>query len=373
MGGAVPLGYDVVGRQLVVNAAEAEQVRKLFQLYAKLKAVDDLVAKAAELGIRSKLRSVGGKQEGGIPLSRGSLYRILANPVYVGEIPHKEIRHKGQHDGIVEPALFNAVQEILESNRRKKRGAVSAAVPAPLAGLVWSEEGQRLTSTHTSGRRRYRYYAHSKLRIPAGELEQLVIDALRDRFSSLGKLATLLPRLDLLSAELGNKAATLAQQLFKPTPQQLRQAMLDLVQRVTVGSASTIIDIKLAPLGLGGQAELIVPAALGRSRAKLSLVVPGQFKAEPDAALIGIVAQARSWVDALTSGAAPTLVALAEAHAVTPAYIRRYLGAGFLAPDLVCRIVEGRQPRALTAAKLADLLPLPSSWSEQRSIFAKLN
>jgi site-specific DNA recombinase len=83
MGGNVPLGYDAQERLLVLNKAEAEQVRQLFGLYVKHKAVDAVVAKADHLSIRSKLReSAGGRCSGGAVLTRGSIYRILANPIY---------------------------------------------------------------------------------------------------------------------------------------------------------------------------------------------------------------------------------------------------------------------------------------------------
>jgi hypothetical protein len=35
MGGYVPLGYDVVDRKLIVNEAEAAQVRTMFELFAR--------------------------------------------------------------------------------------------------------------------------------------------------------------------------------------------------------------------------------------------------------------------------------------------------------------------------------------------------
>jgi site-specific DNA recombinase len=176
MGGAVPLGYDVVDRQLVVNEPEAEQVRDLFSRYLALKAVDDLVTDSDERQIRSKVRVTrSGSARGGTRLGRSSLYSILANPIYVGEIGHKGNRYPGQHQRIVPPALFDAVQTLLETNRRKHRGSRTGAVTPMLSGLVEDADGQRLTATHTlKGKRRYRYYAGPKLRMPAGELEALV-------------------------------------------------------------------------------------------------------------------------------------------------------------------------------------------------------
>ena len=284
------------------------------------------------------------------------------------------MRHAGQHTGIVDKGLYEAVQALLEGNRRKQKGSLTAAVPAPLAGFVWTNQGARLTSTHTSGAKRYRYYASAKLRIPAVELEQLIITAISEHLSSPVKLALLLPHLKLLTTEIQDKAATLAEQLAATvTPHTRRQQMLELVDRVVVGTEEITIDVKLAAVGGDGLGELCVPATLGRAKARLSLVVPGQEKPKPDQALIGIIAQARAWVEQLTSGKCETVASVAAAEGLTSAYVRRFVGAGVLAPDLVQKIVEGRHPPALTVARLADILPLPHEWAEQRALVAALS
>ena len=374
MGGAVPLGYDVKDRQLLVNEPEAEQVRQLFKLYQQHNAVDLVVKKAAALGIRSKIRSTAKGNSGGTTLGRGSLYRLLANAIYVGDIPHKGVRHTGQHTGIVDKGLYEAVQALLEGNRRKQKGALTAAVPAPLAGLVWADNGERLISTHTSGAKRYRYYASTKIRVPAVELENVIITAISEHLSSPVKLALLLPHLKLLTTDIQDKAAALTKQITaNTTPHARRQQMLDLVDRVVLGAEGITINVKLAAIGGEGIAELCVPATLGRTKARLSLVVPGQEKPKPDQALIGIIAQARAWVEQLTSGKCETLASVAAAEGLTSAYVRRFVGAGVLAPDLVQKIVEGRHPPALTVARLADILPLPHEWAEQRALVAALS
>ena len=373
MGGGVPLGYDVKDRQLLVNEPEAEQVRQIFALYRRHKTVDVLAGKLAALDIRSKVRATDSGTGGGTVLGRGSLYRILANPIYIGQIAHKGMRYQGQQEAIVPTELFEAVQGILEANRRKKRGSISAAVPAPLAGLVWSQQGERLTSTHTSGAKRYRYYAGQGLRIPAPALEGLAVDALDAHLTSPAKLAGILPQLDLLTASVLKRAARRAAQLTAAAPNILRQLLIELIERVTIGPTLITLDLRLGAIGLEGTAEIVIPATLGRTRARLSLVVPGAKTAAPDAALIGIVAQARYWLEELTSGRRATITALAAAEGLTLPYIRRFIEVAFLAPDLVVRIVEGRQPRSLTVAKLAELLPLPIDWDQQRALVAALD
>ena len=50
-------------------------------------------------GVRSKIRLYeDGKRAGGHAFSRGALYALLSNPVYIGEIRHKTLRHPGLHE-----------------------------------------------------------------------------------------------------------------------------------------------------------------------------------------------------------------------------------------------------------------------------------
>ena len=373
MGGSVPLGYDVKDRSLVVNEAEAVQVRLLFNLYLKSKAVDDVVGQAAKAGITSKQRvTQAGKSSGGGKLGRGSLYRILANPIYVGEIGHKGKRHVGLHTGIVGTDEFAAVQKILASNRRRRKEGVATASPALLAGLVVDDNGAKLTSTHTMRRgKRYRYYAGNGLRLPAPDLEAIVLGAVTSRLAKPETIANLLPDLKLYRAEMAASGAQLATALASSDALTRRRTILRLVTRVTVASASVTLLIDLASLGVPDVTTTVsVPTQIGRIKSRLSLVVPGEVAANPDAALIAVIAQARDWFEQLASGQAASLTSIAASDGVTLPYVRQLISAAFLAPDLVTKIVEGRQPPWLTAASLKTMLPLPGHWDGQRAIFA---
>src|SRR6202048_2802434 len=85
MGGLVPLGYEVRDRQLVINEAEATTVRHLFTRYTELASVRRLKEELDRNGVRSKIRvSKDGVESGGQAFSRGALYTLLRNPIYVG-------------------------------------------------------------------------------------------------------------------------------------------------------------------------------------------------------------------------------------------------------------------------------------------------
>ena len=82
-------------------------------------------------GIVSKVRTASdGSRYGGKPLARGALYLMLQNRIYRGEIVHKDKSYPGEHEAIVDEALWNNVQAILTENR------VDRAVGRPTSELA---------------------------------------------------------------------------------------------------------------------------------------------------------------------------------------------------------------------------------------------
>jgi site-specific DNA recombinase len=84
------------------------------------------------------------------------------------------------------------VQQRLAANRVEQKAPGRATSPSLLAGLVYDHAGERLVPTHAVKRgRRYRYYVSKPLqtgmreagtaglRLPAGDLERVVAERLR--------------------------------------------------------------------------------------------------------------------------------------------------------------------------------------------------
>ena len=165
MGGTVALGYDVSDRRLVINSAEAETVKGIFQRYLELRSVRLLRDDLDRRGIVSKIRiSRSGNRTGGKAFSRGALYELLSNPVYIGEIRHRKERHPGQHERLMDRELWERVQRQLRDGAAKRRARPTKAAPNPLAGKLFDENGQCLyVAGAAKGERRYRYYVSRKL------------------------------------------------------------------------------------------------------------------------------------------------------------------------------------------------------------------
>ena len=60
--------------------------------------------------------------------------------------------------------------------------------------------------------------------------------------------------------------------------------------------------------------------------------------------------------------------ALAKREGVSPSYFTRLVRLSYLAPDITQAILDGRQPRDLTADKLLARSRLPLTWHEQRTV-----
>jgi DNA invertase Pin-like site-specific DNA recombinase len=131
MGGMVPLGYDLKDRHLILNEKEAEHVREIFRLYLELGCVKKLKAHLDQRGVKSKIRvSRSGSSSGGTAYSRGALYKILQNRIYLGEIPHKGQSYPGEHVQIVDRELWERVRILMSENIRSRRHGTNANAPS---------------------------------------------------------------------------------------------------------------------------------------------------------------------------------------------------------------------------------------------------
>jgi site-specific DNA recombinase len=190
--GTPPLGYRAQDGKLLVIESEAEIVHAIFRRYAELGSVRLLKDELEARGIKSKTwMTTSGHCVGGKPFSRGALYHVLQNRLYRGEIVHKGQSHPGEHTPIIDQFLWDAVQAQLAANTAERTSDTLTQQPSLLAGILFDGDGNRMTPTHaTKKRRRYRYYVSrplitsdqtdgtAGLRIPAGEIEQAVTSQL---------------------------------------------------------------------------------------------------------------------------------------------------------------------------------------------------
>src|SRR5207253_1047160 len=202
MGGNAPLGYDASERTLIINPAKAETVRCIFTLYRELGCVRRVKEEADRLGLSTKRSTTaGGIERGGRPFSRGHIYHLLSNPIYIGQIAHKGQLYSGQHPALIDTETWTAVRDQLAANARDHRRKAHATEPSLLAGVLVDAWGERFTPSHAVKKgRRYRYYVSGALitqegtdrtqgwRLPAQEIEDAVIRVLADALTSPARL-----------------------------------------------------------------------------------------------------------------------------------------------------------------------------------------
>jgi hypothetical protein len=409
MGGMVPLGYDLKDRHLIINKQEAEHVREIFRLYLELGCVKKLKAHLDRRDVKSKIRiSRSNRSTGGTAYSRGALYKILQNRIYLGEIPHKGQSYPGEHLPIVDRELWERVRALMSENVRSRRHGTNASAPSLLRGLLYDDDGNRFTPSHAVKRgKRYRYYTSQRVikdaaspsiqpgRIPARELEKLVLAKLKSFFSSADQIVSTLslPDDDLgVIQKLIEVAVGYSKRLDGNSPSSVSEMLEMIVTRILVHPESVEIQLDRAKLRvqlLGShhtdpQAQnttndlrqepitLIIETRLKRCGGEMRLIIPSQSadRAPGNAlpALIKAMVRAQEWVRSIIAGEFKDQRAIAAATGLNERYVSRIIQSAFLAPEIVEAIVKGRQAPEVTLAALLDDVPL--SWAEQNAKMA---
>jgi DNA invertase Pin-like site-specific DNA recombinase len=400
MGGCVPLGYELYNRTLIPHADEARQVRRIFELYLKLGCVSQLKNELEREGIRSKTRIHGkGKRCGGNSFSRGALYELLRNRLYLGEIRHHTRWYPGQHPAIVSKEVFETAQARLSSHYQGRRNGVQTRSESLLVGLLQDEKGNRFTPSHTvKNGKRYRYYvsqaairngserASGPIRLPAHEIEKQVLAAVYSLLRTEQRVFDQLTDADdspAVAQELIAAAQNLAARWKGMQPIELRTVTRHVIHRVNVqldGSIGVLVSkLRLREQLLGeehresraeglGLITIPIEAKLRRCGMEVRLIVRPAIdltERQPLPSLLKALARANQWYEWLIEGKVNNVMAVAIRAGMNERYVEKVLRCAFLAPDIVKAVLDGRHSPELTFERLVAEIPL--SWVEQRT------
>ncbi len=395
MGGVCPLGYDKdpdpMSRTLVVNHEEANRVRTLFELYDQFGCLRSVERETIRLNLRSKLQIFKtGRVAGGKPFSRGQIYHILRNPIYLGLIRHKDKTWPGQHKAITDEELWDRVQDKLITASRRKRGGTQSKDGSGqtkgqslLTGKLFDETGDRLTPTSTTRRgRKLRYYVSNRLiaggtdpsgwRLSAPNMEKQIAAIVADHIEVQAKSYALNKSPDLHKAKPSQKCATaiiaslrsngLGQ--YKDLIYSLRLHPKILRVKLDKKGLAKLLSINIEDLS----EELIefeLPWQKKRRGVENKLII-GDPEPEPDLILIRMLAKAHQWVQEMKDGIPLKQIALSLG--VTPAYIRTRSKLSFLSPQIQTAIVKGTLPVEFTTNQILSM-KIPRDWQLQNTLF----
>jgi site-specific DNA recombinase len=396
MGGVVPLGYELRDRQLSIQPEEAERVQQIFRAYLELGCVSKLRTYLEEQGIRSKKRiSRNGRASGGAVFSRGTLYQMLQNRIYLGEITHKDKSFPGQQPAIIGQELWDRVQGRMQTNLQGEHKRLRSTEKSLLAGLLYDVEGHRFTPTYANKRgKRYRYYCSRVLkkngwktagpaRLPAQEIEELVVSELNRLFRSPQQLLDLFD--ELSGTEIHRQRLLESIQAPRDFKETNNAVLGSLLQRVVVRDDRIEVQVRKGALlklligqdqdsqadgaehDLLGSITLQAQAQLKRCGGAVRFLLPpdsAHAKPHPVPALVRAVARAHDWLAQILRGDVSNQRAIAAETGLDERYISRVLPLAFLAPDLTETILEGTQSSTLDLWRC--LKPLPANWKEQR-------
>ena len=260
MGGPVPLGYQVINRKLVQVPEEAERVRTIMRRYIASNSANELIAQMEAEGIRTKVqRRTSGPHRGGIPFKRGSLFHLLKNPIYRGKIVHKGEAYDGEHEAIVDEALWDAVQARLMQKAPPRKRSTNAPQKAMLREILTDAHGRPMVPTYaTKGSRRYAYYETRKdlakqgdapaTRWPQAKLERHLIRHLADLLNdehALRRLARMTDAAQLSAMFAAAQRLRDGSQCDLPEP-----ALRELIASVRCGDETLDLQLNAKALGL---------------------------------------------------------------------------------------------------------------------------
>ncbi|MEM7237006.1 MAG: recombinase family protein, partial [Pseudomonadota bacterium] len=302
------------------------------------------------------------------------------NPVYAGRIRHRGQIHEGQHEPIIEPATWQAVQDRLTKGSSKQRGCTSTAgCPSPLAGKLVDETGDRLTPSHANKQgRRYRYYVSSRLirggterasdgwRLPAPALEDRIARAISAPLGKLGPagLASGLSAegYERLARAMGEASAD---PLALPREARLAPGSIE----ITLGAETLADRLDLEATDISAPACGFTRPFQQRRRGVENKLILGGAASTPDPILIRHIATARRWLELIKAGR--SFEGIVTMDEIPKRRVQQLFGLAFLAPDIVRAILDGQQPEGLTTDRLTRQ-PLPLDWQAQRAIVASL-
>lgn len=401
-GGAPPYGYDLIDKRLVVNEVEAAQVRAIFERYLEVESANALTEELRAGGLRAKswVTRQGTVCGGGIA-TRGLIYGLLGSPVYIGEFHLRGEVFAGQHEPIVERALWERVQAVREVRRLKR--PPRRPYENLLLGLAFDDVGRRMRMETMKPEYGYRYYISDKnhratkrglksLRAGGDDFEQLVQAGICSFFRNRFALSTAVHALghrDHRTDMLIDRGPIVANLVDRWDRRRLRHAWEALIARIELSREKVRVILRcdqvVALLEWPGQGlfrdrsiaaadayavhtlELDAMAVRQERRFHLAVDPKPARSGKPKRSLVDLMRMARAIQEAVYENRDKSWEEIARRFNRRPGFVARVLRLNYLAPDIIAAIMDGRHPPTLDRKTLV-FASLPMDWSQQRAL-----
>lgn len=404
-GGLAPFGYEYRAGELEVVTAEAEIVRFIYAAFLRHGTYTAAMTAVREAGLCSSRKTArNGAVRGGRPMSPGSVYNVLRNPIYVGEIRGHDRTWPGRHAPIIDRATWEAACALAATRTRK--GPAALGTDHFLAGILWDDLGRHmLLDVNWADGHPYHFYVSSNAqwsqveyrrayRSRANRLDAVALAALGAFLADRSRLRAALRAHGLFGDELDRLAArglNANDRLENTPPGQLEALFAALFVRIEVSLDALTMHVRLIELRRflewDGQGAFVGrPADWPTSNARFAIEVPVSviaperwpaFTVQPrdpagarktDKHLKVLLRSARAAQALFDAHRELDLAGLARRFGRSPGYFSRLIRLNYLAPDILAAIADGTQPPGLDRKTLASA-HIPLDWAVQRRMF----
>ena len=369
MGGKVPLGYLKEDKKLIIHNEDAQKVQMLFDKYLELKSVPKLMQYLKENEIKTKTDKY---------FSKGQLYHLLANKIYIGKITHKDKVYDGEHKAIISDKIFEDVQKLLYENKVDKTCGVKCSSNSLLAGLIYDDLGNKMTPSHSNNHsRRYRYYVSRALKnneetgsvskIPAGEVEKFVIETTKEFLQDKKQIQKIVSKYKISKQ---NKLIYIAQNIQDYSEPKLIRAIIHriVVSKNLIEITYNEASIKKVLNALANNQEIVItdkneeltPIVISKnikitqsSRNDNILILNAKEydTPEPNPYLVNAIVKSFYYHKQIQAG--KTIEDLQTEEGLKDSkYIRNIMNLKYISPELAKQILNGTQPQELSLQKL---------------------
>lgn len=375
MGGHVPFGYRLKDKKLVIEPNEADQVKKVFELYARYGEISRVCREMKALGLER------GPDD---RWSTKNVFTCIRNHRYIGMISIGDKQVQGEHEAIISLDTWQKVQtKISENPRHGIKGRTPNPHATMLKGVLFCGEcgssmSYRWCTNSKNPDKQYGYYqcnGAAKLttdcsfkRIPSAFLESEVYRQIALMLSRSFNLS------HSIAARSGIPYTKLAGALARPenfgkafSIDELRAIITASIERILVRKDVITMAFKLHGTSIGGTSiaglgpvsgdtiTLTIPVSIRCISGSKRLNTNGQaisgdrLESNP---LLQAVVRAFAWTKLLDEGKFKSVSDLNKELNIDNHYLRHTLRLATLSPRIIRAILSGNEPEGLSLGKI---------------------